>query len=145
MCLLNLTNASNAAMRSDRAGSPGGYRPGPPPRSPPRRSDDRRGQRLSVDFTPNERPFHVHLRDCVSGARCIWARHAPYPACAMAPCPRAPTRWGERRMLTFKEFLMDQADDPGPEEAHARYAAYQVSFHGGEIKAEFVQRKDDDQ
>lgn len=36
-------------------------------------------------------------------------------------------------------------DDPSPEEAQARYKQYLVEFHGGEIKFEFEERKNDDE
>jgi hypothetical protein len=47
-------------------------------------------------------------------------------------------------MMTFKEFMIEQPDDLSPDEAQARYRLYQVDFHGGEIKAEFVERKNDE-
>lgn len=31
-----------------------------------------------------------------------------------------------------------------PEDAQARYKQYKVEFHGGEIKAEFIEKKNDD-
>lgn len=48
------------------------------------------------------------------------------------------------RMKTFKEFLLDQPDDPSPEEAQKRYKDYQIEFHGGELKAEFAEKKNDE-
>lgn len=51
----------------------------------------------------------------------------------------------QKRLMTFKEFMISQPDDPEPEEAQTRYRSYTVEFHGGEIKAEFATRKDDEQ
>ena len=48
------------------------------------------------------------------------------------------------RMMTFKEFMLSLPDDPSPEEAQTRYKAYKVEYHGGEIKAEFVEKKNDE-
>lgn len=47
-------------------------------------------------------------------------------------------------MLSFKEFLIDLPGDPTPEEAQARYREYLVEYHGGEIKAEFAEKKNDE-
>lgn len=46
--------------------------------------------------------------------------------------------------MTFKQFLMNQQDDPSPEEAQERYKAYLVDYHGGEIKAEFAATREKD-
>ena len=47
--------------------------------------------------------------------------------------------------MSFKEFILDQPDDPSPEEAQARYKGYLVEYHGGEIKAEFAAKMDDEE
>ncbi|MEW5300721.1 MAG: hypothetical protein WDW36_003631 [Sanguina aurantia] len=48
------------------------------------------------------------------------------------------------KMLSFKEFLIKQPDDPSPDESQTRYQAYLVEYHGGVVKAEFSQYKEDD-
>lgn len=39
---------------------------------------------------------------------------------------------------------MTFADDLTPEEANARYKAYLVEYHGSEIRAEFMQTRNDE-
>lgn len=53
---------------------------------------------------------------------------------------------GERQQgpLSFKQFLLQQHDDPSPEEAQERYRGYLVEYHGSEIKAEFAQTRNDE-
>lgn len=50
----------------------------------------------------------------------------------------------ERGPKTFKQFMLSQDDDPEPEEAQERYRRYLVEWHGGEIKAEFAQTRNDE-
>lgn len=47
-------------------------------------------------------------------------------------------------MLSFKEYLFKQPDDPSPDESQTRYQAYLVEYHGGVVKAEFSQYKEDE-
>lgn len=71
-------------------------------------------------------------------------------ACTMLACDhafreRSPV--GERvnqGPLSFKQFLLNQSDDPSPDEAQERYRQYLVEYHGSEIKAEFMQTRNDE-
>lgn len=58
--------------------------------------------------------------------------------------PGSPERSHMQGPMSFKQFLMNQEDDPSPEEAQQRYQAYLVDFHGSEIKAEFAQNRNDE-
>jgi hypothetical protein len=40
--------------------------------------------------------------------------------------------------------MLSQEDDPEPEEAQERYRRYLVEWHGGEIKAEFAQTRNEE-
>jgi hypothetical protein len=40
--------------------------------------------------------------------------------------------------------MLSQDDDPEPEEAQDRYRRYLIEWHGGEIKAEFAQTRNEE-
>jgi len=64
-----------------------------------------------------------------------------YPESRRQPSPPPREQLGP---LSFKQFLIDQPDDLTPEEAQARYRGYLVEYHGSEIKAEFMQTRNDE-
>eukprot|EP00798_Chlamydomonas_sp_ICE-L_P018438 gene18438-24913_t len=61
------------------------------------------------------------------------------------PPGRRPADDTSGKMMSFKQFMLEQPDDPSVEDAQARYKQYTVEYHGGEIKAEFMAQKDDEE